>query len=148
MQPLEFIVPLGFLDAVEPYIAHIVLALAIVNMITRIVAHSRHVNEAEESDADENIVRWTPHVLSTVALVLASFAFLVIHPHGGTVTTLFAITVFLADFFEFEARRVEARNNLPIERPKSAIVASVFLLLYAGYQSVFFLIKPFWNMVV
>ena len=148
MQLLEFLVPLDFLDAVEPYITHIILALVLANMATRFLAHNRHVSQAEQTDDDGDISQYTPHVASTLLLVLTSFLYMIIHPHGGMVMSALVVGVFLTDFFEFEARKVEVRNDLSLERPKSAVVASLLLLLYAAFQSLFFLVKPYWQMVI
>jgi len=54
----------------------------------------------------------------------------------------------LTDFFEYESRLVEARQDLPLERPKGALVASTFVFLYIAYQSLFFVIQPLWELVV
>jgi hypothetical protein len=86
--------------------------------------------------------------VTTVLLVLASFAFLVVAPHGGMVMSVLVLAIFLADFFEFESRKVEARNELEMERPKAAVTASVVALLYAGYQTLFFVIEPVWSAIV
>jgi hypothetical protein len=146
MQPLQFAVPVGALDALEPYIAHVVLALVVVNMFTRIRAHSVHERQVEEG-ADE-LSRYLPHSITTIALVLASFAFLLVEPHGGMVMSVLVIGLFLTDFFEFESRQVEARNDMTFERPKGAIAASLLALLYAGYQSLFIFVQPVWNAIV
>lgn len=146
MQPLQFAVPVGALDALEPYIAHVVLALVVVNMLTRIRAHGVHERRVEDG-ADE-LSRYTPHTLTTLLLVLVSFAFLIVEPHGGMVMSVIAVGLLLTDFFEFESRQVEARNDLTFERPKSAVAASVLALMYAGYQSLFVFVAPFWNAIV
>lgn len=146
MQPLEFLVPFEALEVVEPYITHVILALVLANMVTRAIAHSRHAKQAD--DGDDAITRFLPHTATTVLLLLSSFLYLLLHPHGGMVMSALVLGVFVTDFFEFEARRVEASNDLAFERPKSAIVASLLLLLYASYQSLFFLIKDYWQMVV
>lgn len=146
MQPLQFAVPVGALDALEPYIAHVVLALVVVNMFTRIRAHSVHERQVEDG-ADE-LSRHLPHTITTVALVLASFVFLIVEPHGGMVMSVIAVGLFLTDFFEFESRQVEARNDMTFERPKGAVAASLLALLYAGYQSLFVFIQPLWRLVV
>jgi hypothetical protein len=146
MQPLQFVVPVGALDALEPYIAHVVLALVVANMLTRIRAHSVHQRMVDDG-ADE-LSRYLPHSLTMIALVIASFVFLVIEPHGGMVMSVLAIGLLLTDFFEFESRQVEARNDMTFERPKGAVAASVLALLYAGYQSLFVFIEPLWNAVV
>jgi len=146
MQPLQFVVPVGALEALEPYIAHVVLALVLVNMLTRIRAHSVHATQVEDG-ADE-LSRYLPHSLSTAALVVASFVFLIVEPHGGMVMSVIAVGLLLTDFFEFESRQVEARNDMTFERPKGAVAASLLALLYAGYQSLFIFIEPVWNAIV
>jgi hypothetical protein len=146
MQPLQFVVPVGALDALEPYIAHVVLALVLVNMLTRIRAHGVHERQVE--DGAEELSRYLPHSATTLALVLASFAFMIVEPHGGMVMTVIVVGVFLADFFEFESRQVEARNDMTFERPKSAVAASLLALLYAGFQSLFVFVQPVWSAIV
>ena len=146
MQPLQFVVPVGALDALEPYIAHVVLALVVVNMLTRIRAHS--VQQSQVADGAEELSRYVPHTLSTLALVIVSFVFLLVEPHGGMVMSVLAVGVFVTDFFEFESRQVEARNEMSFERPKGAVAASLLALLYAGYQSLFVFVEPLWNLVV
>jgi len=54
----------------------------------------------------------------------------------------------ITDFFEFESRKVEARRDIPLERPKGAIVAVVLLAMYASYQALFWIIKSPWEAVV
>jgi hypothetical protein len=148
MQPLQFLVPLDPLVAVADVVPYAVLALVVLNMVTRLLAHRTHVRQAEEGDDDELVSRYLPHTATTVLLILSSFAFLIVAPHGGMVTAVLVMGLFLADFFEFEARKVEARNEMPVERPKASVAASVLLLLYAAYQSLFFLVAPFWNSVI
>lgn len=138
----------GPLDTiVGPYIEWVLLVLAAANLATRALAHNRHVDQAEDGGA-ENISRFVPHQAVNVVLVLAAFYYATLHAHGGIVASVLVIGVFLSDFFEFEARKVEARRDIPLERPKSGIAASLLLLLYAAYQSLFFLIEPFWSAVV
>ena len=146
MQPLQFVVPIDALAALEPYIAHIAFALVLVNVLTRQRAHQSYVAQAEQGV--EDLSRHTPHVVTTVLLVLSSFVYLLLEPHGGMVLTTLVVGLFLSDFFEFEARQVEARNGMEIERPKSSLVASVVVVLYAGFQSVFFVIEPVWNAII
>ncbi|WP_423751238.1 DUF7313 family protein [Salinirarus marinus] len=146
MQPLQFVVPLGALEAVEPYIAHIAFAVVLVNLFTRQRAHHSYVEQAEQGA--ETLSRYTPHVVTSVLLVLVSFGYLFLRPHGGMVLTVLVISLFLSDFFEFEARQVEVRNGMELERPKSALAASVVVFLYAAFQSVFFVIQPVWSAIV
>jgi hypothetical protein len=146
MQPLQFIVPVGALESVAGLLPYAVLVLLLANMVTRVVAHRRH--EAAVEDGAESLSRVLPHELTNVALILASFAYLVVAPHSGMVTTVLVAGVVVSDFFEFEARNVEARNGLEFERPKASIVTSVLALLYAAYVSLFFLIEPVWSQIV
>ncbi|KPN30829.1 hypothetical protein SY89_01569 [Halolamina pelagica] len=64
------------------------------------------------------------------------------------VISTLVVGTFVADLFEFEARQVEARNNLDIEKPKGAITASLLALLYALYISLFWVIKGPWEAIV
>lgn len=148
MQPLQFAVPLDALEALEPFLRYIILGLVLVNMVTRILAHRKHADQAEDGDDDEQLSRYLPHSVTTVLLVLASFALLLIEPHGGMVMSVLALGLFITDFFEYESRRVEARTDKKLEWPKAAVGASVLLLLYAAFQALFFLVSDYWNLVV
>jgi hypothetical protein len=148
MHPLQFLVPLDPLVAAGSVLPFVVLALVVANMLTRFLAHRVHVRQAETGEDDDALSRYTPHTATTVLLVLASFAFMIVEPHGGMVMSVLVLGVFLADFFEFEARKVEARNDMEIERPKAAVTASLVVLLYASYQSLFFLVEPIWTAII
>ena len=52
------------------------------------------------------------------------------------------IGVFITDFFEYESREVEARNDLEFERPKAGIAVSLLVLVYAAYYGLPFLYEP------
>ena len=132
---------------VAPYITYILLVLAIVSMATRQLQHSRNVDEAEEGE-EAALSRHPAHSVTMGVLLVASFYYTTLHHHGGIVLTTLVIGTFIADFFEFEARRVEIREGHAFERPKGAIVASLLVLLYAAYQSVFVFIKPLWDLVI
>jgi hypothetical protein len=149
MQPLQFLVPIGALEGVAPVLPFVILGFAVANMVTRILQHGRHEAQASSGDDDEELSRWVPHTATTLGLVLSSFVFLIVEPHGGMVMSVLALAVFVSDFFEYESRRVEARSrSKDLQRPVAAIGASAFALLYAGYQSLFFVIEPLWNAVV
>jgi len=149
MQPLQFLVPIDALEGVAPILPFVIFVFAVTNMITRILQHSRHEWQATDSDDDEALSRWVPHTVTTLGLVLSSLLFLIVEPHGGMVMSVLALAVFVSDFFEYESRCVEARSkSKDLQRPVAAIGASVVALLYAGYQSLFFLIEPLWNAVV
>lgn len=142
MTPLEFLVPLGALESAAWILPYGILALVLASFLTRHQAHSRHKQAAGEGP--EAMERYTPHVAVSVLLVLVSFLYMVVHAHGGMVISVLVLGMVVSDFFEFEARQVEARNEMELEAPKSAIFASLVALLYALYQSLFWVIQgPF-----
>lgn len=146
MYPLQFAVPVDSLEAVADLIPHVILLLVLANMVTRMLAHRKHEREVEQGA--DSVGQYYPHLAVSLLLVLASFAYLVVHHHGGFIMTVLVIGTVISDFFEVEARNVEARNELELERPKGALVAWALLLLYAAFQSLFFLVAPYWNAVV
>lgn len=145
MQPLQYIVPLDALEAIAPGLPVVILVLVLANMVTRFLSHRAHARQAREED---DISRYTPHTLTSGALIVASLLFLVVEPHGGMVMSVLVLGMFVTDFFEFEARQVEARNGLTVERPKGGLAASVLVLLYASFQSLFFLISDIWAQII
>jgi hypothetical protein len=137
----------GPLDTVlGPYMGYVVLALAVVNIATRALAHRRHV--AQVDDGADELSRHPAHVASNVLLVLASFYYLTLNHHSGVVAATLIVGLFITDFFEFEARKVEARRGIDLERPKGAIAASVLVLMYVAYITLFFIVKPIWSAIV
>ena len=147
MYPLQFLVPLAPLEAVAGILPTVILVLVLANMVTRFAAHRKHVKEAEDGD-DDSLSRYLPHRLTNILLVLSGFALLLVEPHSGMVLSVLVLGMFLADFCEFEARQVEVRNRLELESPKSALVASFVVLLYAAFLSLFVYVRDYWNMVV
>lgn len=121
-------------------------ALVIVNFVTRRIAWGRHKRQAEEGA--EAVTRWPLHELTNVVLVLGAFYYATLDHHAGVVMSTLVLGLFITDFFEFEARNVETRREIPIERPKGAVVAGALVFLYAGYQAVFFLLAPIWGSIV
>jgi len=141
--------PLGILDSVigaTATIEYILLGLLLLNIVTRILAHRRHRAEADEGV--ESLSRHPLHVASNVTLLLTSFYYTTLHQHAGIVATSLVVGIFITDFFEFEARNVELRREVPLDRPKGAIAASLLALLYIGYLSAFQYVAPIWNAVV
>lgn len=137
----------GPLDSLlAPVIEYVVLAMVVLNFASRRVAHSAHQRQAE--DGADALSRHPFHVFTSWALVLLSFYYLTLHHHSGMVLSTLVLGTFIADFFEFEARKVEVREGLDLEAPKGAIAAGTLTLLYAGFLSVFFLVKPIWTQVV
>jgi hypothetical protein len=141
MQP--FVSIFGPLDAVAPVAEYVVLAFVLANMVTRLFAHKRHRSQYEEG-GDEALARSPIHLASTVVLVVVSFYYTTLHQHAGIVLSTLVVGMVITDFFEYESRLVEARQELQFERPKAAIAASVLVVLYAGYLALFWIIKgPF-----
>lgn len=137
----------GPLDTVlAPVIEYVLLVLVVANLGTRLLAHRSHVAAAAEGA--ESLSRHRLHEVSNVVLVLASFYYLTLHHHAGMVLSVIVLGTVIADFFEFEGRQVELRQDWELEPPKGAIVGSMLALAYAAFQSLFFLVKPFWELIV
>ncbi len=132
---------------IGPQIEHVLFVLALANVVTRAVAHRTTVHQAETGGA-EAIERHSALIATNVLLVLGVFYYTTLQYHAGIVISTLVLGMVLTDFFEFEARKVEARQETPIERPKGAMVASLLVVLYAGYLSIFFLVRPFWTQIV
>lgn len=124
----------------------LLFVLVLLNLLTRRLAHSRHRRQAD--DGPEAVSRWPVHEGTNVALVIGSFYYLSLAHHAGIVLSVLVIGLFLTDFFEFEARKVEARREIPLEQPKGAIVASLLVFAYAGYQTLFVFVEPIWASVL
>jgi len=138
----------GPLDTlVGPYIEYVMLGLAILSMATRHLQHSAHQEQAQNGD-DSALSRHPVHTATMGVFVLASFYYMTLHHHGGLILSTLVLGAFITDIFEFEARKVEVREGHEFEKPKAAIFASVLVLLYAGYQSVFVYIQPFWTKII
>ena len=125
MTPLEFLVPLGALESVAGVLPYVILVLVLGSFLTRHRAHQTHKRAAD--DGVDAVERYTPHSALSIVLVLG---------------------MVVADFFEFEARLVEVRNDMELEAPKSAIGASVLALTYAAFQALFWIIKEPWEMII
>ncbi|MFB6359758.1 MAG: hypothetical protein ABEH59_00385 [Halobacteriales archaeon] len=137
----------GPLDALlAPVIEFVLLVLVVANMGTRLLAHRSHVQQAD--DGAESLSRYWWHEASNIVLVLGAFYYLTLHHHAGMVLSVIVLTTVVADFFEFEGRQVELRQGLDLDRPKGALIGSMIALAYAAFQSLFFLVKPFWELVV
>ena len=137
---------LGPVDLLRPVIEPLVLVLVVVNLCTRLAAHVVHRSQADEGP--DAVSRFLPHEVSNVVLLLASFYYTTVEPHGGVVLSTIVLTVFMTDLFEFESRKVEARKGERLDAPKAAVAASMVALIYAGYQSLFFVIEDVWNSIV
>ena len=143
MEPALF----GPLDTIlAPIVEDLIFVLVIANMGTRWLAHRSFIAQAEAGA--EAISRHYLHEASNIVLVLASFYFLTLHHHSGIVLSTLVIGLIITDFFEYESRQVEVRNDLEVERPKGAMAASILVFAYAFFLSLFSLIEPFWNAII
>jgi hypothetical protein len=124
----------------------VLLVLVLANFLTRRLADGRYRSQAEDDDA--TVSRWPVHELSNVVLFVGSLYYMTLSHHPGLILSTLVAGLFVTDFFEFEARAVEARRDLDLDRPKGAIFASVLVLLYAGYQTLFVFIEPLWTSVI
>jgi len=121
----------------------LLLGLVVANMGARALAHRAQVDrvaearEAGEDDPDEAIARHPAHIATNLVLVLVAFYYLTLAPHAGLVTSIIIIGVVLTDIFEFESRKVEARRDLSLDRPKAAVAGSVLALVYVAYVTFF-----------
>lgn len=149
MHPLTLFGPIDALLGGEhhPAILYVLIVLAVANVITRVIAHRSHVRQAKEGGA-EAISQHPAHIVTSILLILGSFYLATVKLHGGIVLSVLVVGMFVTDLFALEARRVEARNDRSLDRPNGAIVASVLVVLYAGYSSLFFVIAPVWNAIV
>ena len=145
MDPLQFLVPLGWLAAVGPVLPYAILVMAVANLATRHVEYKQHAKQGADQDS---VDQYAPHAFTNVGLLLLSLLFAVVSPVSGTILSIIVITMVIADLFEFEARNVEARNDMPIETPKSAIFTSLLVLVYAAYYALFFLVADIWSQIV
>lgn len=143
MEPAIF----GPLDAIlAPVIEDVIFVLVLVNMGTRWLAHRSYLAQAA-SDAEE-ISRHLVHEASNVVLVLVAFYFLTLQHHAGIVLATLVLGLIITDFFEFESRQVEVRNDMAVERPKGAMAASLLVFAYAFFLSLFSVIQPFWDAII
>jgi hypothetical protein len=140
MHALQFLVPLGWIETVGPLLPIAILTLAVGNIITRLLSHRKHKQQVE--DGEEGLDRYPPHVFTTTGLVILGLLFTIHRPTSGMILMLPLIGLFITDFFEFESREVEARNDLEFERPKAGIAVSLLVLVYAAYYGLPFLYQP------
>lgn len=129
-----------------PVFIYVLLALVVVNMASRALEY-RQISRQADEDGAEAVSRNGLRVATNFLFVLAAFYFMTVDRHTGMIFSLFAVGVFLADFFEFEARKVEARQGWDVERPWGSISASLLAFTYVVYQ-VLANVFPIWNVVI
>jgi hypothetical protein len=137
----------GPLDALlAPYIEYALLVMILLNFVSRRVAHEQHVRQAR--DGADAITRHPFHSFTSWGLILLSFYYLTLHHHSGMVLSTLVLSTYITDLFEFESRKVEAREGHGLDTPKGALFAGSITFLYVAFLSVFFLIKPYWTQVI
>lgn len=138
----------GAVDSIlHPYIGPVILVLVLVNMGARAFEYRSIVSQARDGGI-EAVSRNAIRVATNFLLVALSFYFASVEPHAGTVLSVLVVGMVITDLFEFESRLVEIRQEFTIDRPKASIAASVLVLMYIGYLTLFQYIKPFWSQVV
>lgn len=130
-----------------PYIEYVLLTLLVVNIAGRALEYERIKSQVSDGGADA-VSRHPLRVGTNFLLLVGAFYYMTVHHHGGMVFSVLVLGLFLTDLFEFESRKVEARREIDLERPKGAIAASMLALLYIAYQTLFFIIAPVWNGIV
>lgn len=137
----------GPLDAVlYDSVEFVLLGLVLVNGVTRLVGHRRHVGQYRE-DGEDGLDRFTPHLVANVLLLLVAFYYVTVSYVAGVLVSLLVIGVIVADVFEFEARLVEARKEESLEKPKGALAAWSVATFYVAYRSLFFVVEPIWHSI-
>lgn len=114
----------------------VLLGLVVANMAARALAHRQHTSQAADGDA-EAVSRHPAHVATNLLLVLVAFYYLTVAHHAGFVASMIVLGLLITDVFEFESRKVEARRDLGLDRPKAAVTASLLALAYVGYVTFF-----------
>lgn len=129
-----------------PVIGYVMLALILINVLARGLEYRRITKQAAEGA--EAVARNPIRVATNFLLVVGGFYYLTVERQAGLIIALFVVAMVLADIFEFEARKVEARQEIDIDRPWGSIAASGFALAYIAYQVLFFLVEPLWSAIV
>lgn len=128
-----------------PVLIYVLLVLVVLNMAGRALEYRQLVRHAEEGA--DHLSRNPLRVATNVLLVLGAFYLLTVERHAGIVVSLLVVGVFISDLFEFESRKVEARQGWELERPWASIGASTLVLAYVVYQ-IFDRLAPFWEVVI
>lgn len=127
----------------------VLLGILLANMGARAWAHRQHVSQVEaarDGDAtatdddvepDEALSRSPLHLLTNLLLVLGAFYYITLSYQAGMVFSVIVVGVVLTDVFEFESRKVEARRELALDRPKAAVLGTVLALVYLSYVTLF-----------
>jgi hypothetical protein len=138
----------GVVDSVlRPYVGLIILGLVLVNMGARAFEYRSIVSQAREGGVDA-VTRSPVRVATNYLLLALTFYFTTVEYHAGTVLSVLVVGMVITDLFEFESRLVEIRQDFSLDRPKASIAASVVVLMYISYITLFQYVKPLWTQVV
>jgi hypothetical protein len=144
MDPLQFLVPLGWIETIGPIIPIGILVLVVANIGTRILENRRQAYQAEN---DEPLTRHPLNTITTMGIVTLGLLFVLYRPISGMIMMIAIFGLFVADVFEFEGRRVEADNGLEFEWPKATLGATGLTLIYAMYYALTPLYSPILDMI-
>ena len=144
MDPLQFLVPLGWIETVGPIIPIAILVLIVANIGTRIKENRMQARQVEN---DEAVSRHPLNTFVTMGIVTLGLLFMVYRPVSGMIMMVPILGLFIADVFEFEGRRVEADNDLDFEWPKATLFSLGLALIYASYYALAPLYGPYLDLL-
>jgi len=139
MDPLQFLVPLGWIETVGPIVPFGLLVLAVANIGARILENRR---QSWQADNDEPLTRHPLNTFTTMGIVTLGLLFVLYRPISGMIMMIPIFGLFVADVFEFEGRQIESDNDLEFEWPKATLLASGLTVIYAMYYALTPLYAP------
>lgn len=144
MDPLQFLVPLGWIETIGPIVPIAILVLVIANIGARILENRKQAWQVEN---DEPLTRHPLNTFTTMGIVVLGLLFTVYKPISGMIMMIPITGLFIADVFEFEGRRLEADNDLSFEWPKATLAATGLTLIYAMYYALDPLYAPYLDLI-
>jgi len=144
MDPLQFLVPLGWIETIGPIAPIGILVLVVANIGTRILENRKQAYQLEQ---DEPLTRHPLNTITTMGIVTLGLLFVLYRPISGMIMMIPIFGLFVADVFEFEGRQVEANNDLAFEWPKATLFATGLTLIYAMYYALDPLYAPYLDLL-
>jgi len=144
MDPLQFLVPLGWIETIGPIAPIGILVLVLANIGTRILENRKQAYQLEQ---DEPLTRHPLNTITTMGIVTLGLLFVLYRPISGMIMMIPIFGLFVADVFEFEGRQVEANNDLAFEWPKATLFATGLTLIYAMYYALDPLYAPYLDLL-
>jgi len=139
MDPLQFLVPLGWIETIGPIAPIGILVLVLANIGTRILENRKQAYQLEQ---DEPLTRHPLNTITTMGIVTLGLLFVLYRPISGMIMMIAIFGLFVADVFEYEGRQVEADNDLEFEWPKATLLAAGLTVIYAMYYALTPLYSP------